>query len=683
MSRPVGARAIAVVVAFVAAGCQDYNFNPVGHCLLQPGSQHFTLSNVSSADVLFVVDDSNSMAGKQANLANAFSDFVENLTSTNIGRAQGGLLPLDFHVAVTTTSVFYNRAPLTAQTCSDTCGAEAGKATCCVGTAPVYGPRRCTAGGPASQCPVSGTSCSNACSGLKGEWYCCVAADGSYPPNAINSVGGDPVRCDPKAVLLPCGQLQTHYDFAGVCNLPTKGVAYDQFPFPDGDFVGSTSITPLGANPRVLHFDKRLYYTWDPLHPQAGQNGQGFTMDELKRFFVQNVAVGTCGSPQEQGLAASFLGIENALAGLQKDTYAYNRALGSDKNSTPVKQAQVSVTNGIPSANAAAVWPGPNSKLVVVYVGDEDDCSSPQDPARGVLMLDSDIAGQDACTADATRPSPKETAVASFVDYLTGLGRPLGAAFIVSARSTTDPSSCSNGTCYADYCCDLSCSSTCQSGPPPAGSVCGGLAPGTRFIQAATQLKAKGADVVVGTVCSDFGPTLNSVAEIVKPPQTLSLPSLPAESAIAILRIASANGTTRKICKPALVPLRPTNYTRSQAEETGADWWFSATGEPGPPYDPDSVSTAAPVAIPTKFVYINPKGSCIANPGETYSADYLGVVPQPPPGQPVTTGGCDPAIGAADCQAKLGGQVQDWQCSPIPGDATTPAWGTCTCGGGT
>ena len=524
---------------------------------------------------------------------------------------------------------------------------------------------------------MGGTSCGNACDGLKGDWYCC-ASDGSYPPDAINQNGGEPIRCDAAGQL--CGKLQTHYDFAGVCNLATKGVAFDQFPFPDGDFVGSTSIAPLVANPRVLHFDKRLYYTWDPANPAAGKNGQGFTMDQLKRFFVQNVNVGTCGSPQEQGLVASRHGIENALAGLQRDTYLYDRALGLDKNSSVVPVAKVSVTNGIPSADAPAAWPGPNSKLVVVYVGDEDDCSSPADPAAGVMLLNGDVSGADACTRDVNEHPQKETAVASFVDYLTGLGRPVGAAFVVSANGG-DPtnSSCTNDSCKAGLCCDFSCSSTC---PPAPGGVCGGQAPGTRFLQAATQLKSKGADVVVGSVCSDFGPTLSSVAEIVKPPQTLTLPTLPAEGAIAILRIASSDGVTRKICGRPLAPRRPVNYTRTEAENLGAsaDWWFSPTADPAPPYDPDSASTAAPVAVPTKFVYINPKGSCIANPGETYSADYLGVVPQPPPGQPVTKGGCDPAFGAADCQAKLGGQVADWQCSLIPG--VTPAWGTCTCGSG-
>ncbi len=266
MSRTVRARAIAVVLAFAAAGCQDYNFNPVGHCLLQPGSQRFTLSNISSADVLFVVDDSGSMAGEQDRLAFAFADFVENLTSTNVARAKGGLLPLDFHVAVTTTSIFYNREPLGAQTCSSTCGIESGKLTCCTGTAPVYGPRKCSAAGPATQCPVAGrppagtpATASRASS---------TAAPRTARTRRTPSTRSAAIRCAARRRASPAGSSRPTTHFAGMCDPATKGVAFDELPFPDGDFVGSAVTTTPSANPRVLHFDKRLYYTWDPDHAE-------------------------------------------------------------------------------------------------------------------------------------------------------------------------------------------------------------------------------------------------------------------------------------------------------------------------------------------------------------------------------------------------------------------------------
>ena len=676
MSRPYRARAIAAVLAIVAAGCQDYNFNPVGHCLLQPGTQSFTLSNVSSADVLFVVDDSGSMAGKQLALSNAFGDFVQNLTSTNTGRANSGLLPLDFHVAVTTTSVFYNRQ--TTQTCAAGCAGAGGQLACCVGSTAVFGPKACAAAavGTTTGCPAHlgvQTTCSNTCNGLKGSPYCCNA-DGSFPPFMFDaSLGlGALVTCSVPG--LSCGNLQTHYDFSG-CNPATKGVGIDELPFANGDFVGVVNTVAVTANPRVLHFDKRLYLASD------GANAQGFTKSELITYFRQNVNVGTCGSAEEQGLVASRHAIEKALTSTQLDTYAYDwaRGLGSTTSAGRTPQS-FTAPGGIPKPAASAVWPTPSAKLVVVYVGDEDDCSSPADPSGGVVLTNADTSGNDACVRDATDPAPlggKQLPVQSFVDYLTGLGRPLGAAFIVSARSSADPTSCTNETCFADLCCDFSCAATC---PPPSGGTCGGQAPGRRFVDAAAKLKAKGADVLVGSVCDQFGPLLSSVADIVKPPQTLSLPSLPAESAIAILRIADGSGGTRKICGRPLSPQQPTNYTRAQAESTGADWWFTATANPGVgadsggPYDPDGAAT---VSVPSRFVYINPKGSCIANPGETYSADYLGRVP---------AGGCqqtpatDP-LGALDCQAKLGGTAQDWQCY-IPPGAPSNTIGTCTCRGG-
>ena len=709
MSRPFRARALAAVLLIAAAGCQDYNFNPVGHCVLQPGTQKFTLSNVSSADVLFVVDDSGSMAGEQDRLADAFADFVGSLTATNLARAQGGLLPLDFHVAVTSTSIYYNGPYVGVASqpkCSSTCGVASGAPVCCNGSEPVWGQKKCTTLGSVdpTQCPDSATVCSDTCNGFVGDLYCC-RANGTFPLGDPGPTYGQAIGC--KLEGSDCGELKTHYDFGDPqCQPGSHGVAFGAgFPYPDGAFVGSTSLAT--ANPRVLHFDKRLYLS------SAGKNAQGFTMAELKRFFEQNVRVGTCGSKQEQGLQASRRAIDDAYAGKQLDTFAYDWAQGLSSAvspSDPNTLRSFSVTNGIPRPGARAIWPTPNSKLVVVYVGDEDDCSAPNDPSAGVVLA-SAAPGQDACTRDGTLGAPpKEYTPASFASYLTGFGRPVGAAFVVSATSAGNDTDCRNDLCVPNICCDKQCVADLYQAnysdpnyPPLCGDrfnpgtcvcsydSCGGQAPGTRFIETAKQLKGKGADVVVGSVCGDFKLLLREVAEIVKPPQTLSLPSLPAEGAITILRIVTSSGQTRKICAPALKPERP-NYDRTSAEATGADWWFVEAGDPGPPFDPTPTATAATVSAPTRFVYINPRGSCIANPGETYSADYLGVVP---------AGGCvvndgdfdngldgihgtadDPSparvLGSVDCQAKMGGRFSDWECH-VPDGLTI---GTCTCRSG-
>src|SRR5512143_3625060 len=133
----------ACALAVLAAGCQDYNFNPVGHCFIQPGTERVPLSNISSADVLFVVDDSGSMGGEQAKLASNFTYFIDNLDASNAARAAAGLLPFDFHIAVTTTSVFWNFQ--TGNTCSSSCAGAAGQLVCCKPdlTAPAHQVKRC------------------------------------------------------------------------------------------------------------------------------------------------------------------------------------------------------------------------------------------------------------------------------------------------------------------------------------------------------------------------------------------------------------------------------------------------------------------------------------------------------------------------------------------------------------
>ena len=678
--RPFRARALVATLVLLAAGCQDYNFNPVGHCLIQPGAQSFTLSDISTADVLFVVDDSGSMGGEQQRLADAFGVFVSNLTTTNVARAAAGRPPFDFHIAVTTTSVFWNFSPRTpdvtpTQICQSSCPGAAGQLVCCNGgTTPTKQPRRCT---DASQCAgvAGGTTCSQHCTGLQGEGYCCAGANTTAPLV-------DVVPCARAGV--ECGKLETHYNFAGGCATGTsdRGVAENGWPYPDGDFVGIASDTTTSANPRVIHYDKRLYTSSDgPLG--VGRNAQGFTRTQLDGFFTANIKVGTCGSGEEQGLQAGRLALQQAFAGGQTDPYHYDWAQSLTSTSPPDTTHPPLWNPAERTAGYAASWPNPRSKIVLVFVGDEDDCSSPRDPSGGVVML-AELAGADACVHDADPSNPvgnKQFQVSQFVDYFTSLNRPLGAAFIVSARSTTgSETSCSGSTCVADICCDRQCvwneaSSTQCSGTVASCvcsyDVCGGQAPGTRFIEAAHQLEAKGVGTVIGSVCDDFGPLLNQIAEIVKPPETLTLPSVPAEGRIAMLRIVEPNGDTRKICNPPLPPQQP-NYTLAAAQNTGADWWFVETSDPGPPWDP---SGAATVAVPTKYVYINSvKGSCLLNPGETWSLDYLGVVP---------TGGCvqmagdSAAGGSLDCQAKLGGQVTAWSCYTPPGLTT----GTCTCSG--
>ncbi|WP_242342743.1 hypothetical protein [Anaeromyxobacter terrae] len=599
MARSSAVRALAPLAMLAAAGCQDYNFNPVGHCLVQPGNQRVTLSDLSSADILFVVDDSGSMAAEQAKLAANFTRFVDNLDRFNAERAAAGRSPIDFHIAVTTTSVYWN--PEYASSFTYTC-----QSGTCVNSA----------GAPMLGKDGQAVKCSRETN---------VLAD---------QLGGNGAA--------GCGQIEHTYDFAFCTSQGSPvGLAVDGAAYPQGDFV-SWDDKASAANPRVLHFDKELYGA-------TQKNRQGFTRQQLIDWFVGsasvggNVIVGTCGSGQEQALQAGRLALQKALAGRQKDTYTIS--------------GQASWAPSTRTASATAEWPRKDSKLVLVFVGDEDDCSSPDDPSAGIVMR-ADPTGADACVRDYESTDPtkkKQFPVNEIVDYFAGLGRPLGAAFIFPAAQT----SCSGDTCTAGLCCQTDCpnhAGVCIQGTDN----CGGQAPGNRLLAAANALRAKGADVITGSVCDpDFGSLLDELADIVKPPVGLQLQTEPAEGQISLLRIAKTNGQPRKTCNgPA-----PAGTTFAAAvdqplckDATGAavrcDWWFTATADPG-----DAVEVS-------KFIYINhATGNCEADPGETYSADYIALNPP---------GGCTTRT---ECQQALGGRVEDWGCYTPPGTGR----GTCVC----
>lgn len=706
--------ALALAVAAVAAGCQDYRFNPVGNCLIQPGTERVTLSSVSSADVLFVVDDSGSMGGEQAKLAAAFDAFIGSLNAYNDQRASIHLEPFDFHIAITTTSVFYN--PPALATCKATCGTAPNVASnvCCMDASgqPLLAPKACPLG---NECGA-GFQCKTTCLAHAGEAICCDANGGTLETTAVS--------CSAEAVLAGalCGNLQERYVFprqtvpctgpadcssgftcvsncSGIsgthcCSatgapelkvLCSPGIATEGSLYPHGRFVS------LGTNPRVLHFDKQLYATfaggtWTAVvDPGTATNKQGFTRQQLDDFFKSNVNVGTCGSAEEQGLQAGRLAISRALAGAQLDTRDGAGGIA-------------------PAPGATADWPHQDAKLIVVYVGDEDDCSSPDDPVRGVVLTGQPA--NDACVADAAKPidEQKEFRIADLVGALQALNRPLGAAFVVSTAQTT----CVDDACTPGTCCDPVCTgstATCRN------DVCGGQGAGSRLLDAAGALRGGGADVIEASICdpgakacsgdadcaslpgsscvsgcggvsgsyccitsgplagslagtTGFAPILGRVAEIVKPPSALLLPTQPADTAVTLLRIVRSDGTTRKMCKgPA-----PSSYDFARAHAEGYDWWFTQNREQVTDAQKDPWTA-------TRFVYINhDTANCEANPGETYSADYLGQVP---------AGGC---TSDSDCSRILGGSAGSWTCfAGVDGaekciPPSTSAVGTCLCG---
>ena len=408
---------------------------------------------MNTADILFVVDDSGSMASNQKNLADNFGTFIAELAKTQKDRADRGLQALDFHIAITTSSVYENFP-------------AAGNAACAS-----------TPQGP--QCTFRSY------------------ADGSVQTYACTGIGEG------------CGDLITRYSGFGAGGTHpgcTPGVGVEGQPYPAGDFVAA------GGNPKVLHFTKDLgWSTW-------GTASADPKLTDLVAKFQQNIAVGTCGSGQEQHLEGARLAIQKAL-----------RQNGKTQ----------------PADVPASEFPHTGAKLVVDFVGDEDDCSGPADPNKAV-QTNSAYDVQDTCVQDWRLPDSatrKEFATTSYVDFLTGLGRPVGAAFIFSSSCTVDATGkkvCQPGLCGC----------TTAAGQPADPATCGGKSSGTRMKEVATALEGRGVGVVEASVCdASFATTLQSIAQLVKPPAGLQLPSQPAANEVAVLRIVNGSGNTARIRK--------------------------------------------------------------------------------------------------------------------------------------
>jgi hypothetical protein len=78
--------------------CQSYVAVPVQPATLVAVAQHSQVKVATKADILFVVDDSLSMSGKQDRLAQALAGFTSQLDALQP--------PVDYQVAVVTTSIF-------------------------------------------------------------------------------------------------------------------------------------------------------------------------------------------------------------------------------------------------------------------------------------------------------------------------------------------------------------------------------------------------------------------------------------------------------------------------------------------------------------------------------------------------------------------------------------------------
>src|SRR6266446_3598739 len=93
-------RSVVPFLTLLVAGtsCQSYVAVPVQPATLVAVAQHDKVLVATKADILFVVDDSLSMSGKQGRLAQALAGFTAQLDALQP--------PIDYQVAVVTTSIF-------------------------------------------------------------------------------------------------------------------------------------------------------------------------------------------------------------------------------------------------------------------------------------------------------------------------------------------------------------------------------------------------------------------------------------------------------------------------------------------------------------------------------------------------------------------------------------------------
>jgi hypothetical protein len=459
---------LALIVAVALAACQDYQFSPVGHCLVQPGRA--SVGSVAAIDVLFVVDDSNSMDVVQARLASNFETFIDRIAQKQQARVAAGKEPFDIYIAVTSTSVLVNRYIET----NGSCG-RVSPGVCSIETVTT----------PPNRSAYS---------------YDCSNAPGL------------------------CGDIVTNY-YNFVENKCTPGILKaNGAPYPAGAFLAA------GSNPKVIGFTRNLNWSSGTADP---------TIQGLIAKFKQNIQVGSCGANQEMPFEAARLAIQKALAKQQ--------GLGGGET-----------------------WPHPGSELAVIFVGNEDDCSTPR-ADQGGLVWDGKQAGLDTCYADSRIATPQKlTKNSEYVTFLTGLGRPLVAAFV-----------------------------------RPGFPDCNGPADmGARMHALATDLSSAGATVIEASVCGAFGDPLQQIAAELAPPDTLALPTTPAADVVTRLYLEGLDGQTDHVC---------------DGPAAGKEWWFvDCNATPQVPLAAGRTSACVQVAQ---------GGACAPTGGQTLIAEYLGRIP--------------------------------------------------------
>ena len=511
------------------------------------------------------------------------------------GARDGGLAPIDFHIAVTTTSVFWNPEFASSFCRSDCAGAG-------VSAANVPRARRCAAGTTAA----ARSRCSR-----EGE-----------RPRAIGAT--------PRAALAGCGAHRAHLRLLVLHELSGE---------PDGTSPWTAIPTrratscPRAANPRVLHFDKELY---DP----RSKNRQGFDAPAAHR----------CSSAARRSAGTS----SSAPAAPGRSRRSRPRGSPSRRRSRDSRRTRSTSPAGRVgpddrTASAAADWPRENSKLVLVFVGDEDDCSSPDDASGGIVMR-AEPTGADACVRDASRRTGRAEAVpGGRVRGLLHGPRPPARRRV---HLLGGPDAPAPGTHRARPAC------CCQANCPDRATSAPRLGPTLRRAGAGAPALRRGRPAPrQGRRRHHRAPICDSQLRLAArrdrrdreaARRACSSRPSPPRARSTLLRIADTNGQTRKTCNGPAPAGTSVERERGRAGTGGSR----------------RRTTRATRSTVSQFVYINhATGNCEANPGETYSADYIALTRRAA------------ARRGTDCQRALGGRVEDWGCYTPPGTTR----GTCVC----
>jgi hypothetical protein len=241
-----------------------------------------------------------------------------------------------------------------------------------------------------------------------------------------------------------------------------------------------------------------------------------FNDPDLLEQFGLLIGQGTAGLGQEMGLEAMRLALTEPLASTALDA--------------------------MPGGNAGFLRP--NSRLLVVIVTDEDDCSAP-DPDSLLLRSTCSITE---CTADADCGGQGVYCVPLGADPT--LSCQVNSCETPEGRSVLAPT-----TNYVDFLKNLDDGTGTSRrreaflaviGPVDAGgepercqsSTDEAFGAGQRYRDAVSEMGERG---FIGSICSDdYGDTLRRIAELVSAPQVLDLPSSPPDGNLVRVRVERA-----------------------------------------------------------------------------------------------------------------------------------------------